>query len=66
MSRAPMTPCKSCTERTAGCHGSCEAYKEYVKINEEYKQSIKEYKATDSLLYSYYIENSRKIKKKMR
>lgn len=33
----PIAPCKDCKDRYVGCHGECERYLWYLKLNEEYK-----------------------------
>lgn len=51
--------CKDCTERTVGCHGSCEKYLRArakqdlinlcrFKVEDRYPQHFKFYKKTDS------------------
>lgn len=29
------TPCKNCTERKLGCHGTCESYTEWKKVQDD-------------------------------
>ncbi len=38
--KKPYPPCKGCTERVVGCHGSCEKYKTYQMDSQNYKQSV--------------------------
>lgn len=33
--------CKNCEERTMGCHGKCEKYKEFQRENEKIKENRK-------------------------
>lgn len=37
------SPCKGCTKRTIGCHGTCEGYKDFVVKNEELKETKRLY-----------------------
>lgn len=44
-----VSPCKGCETRSAGCHGSCEAYKNWKSERDEIKaaqtkQSTAEYR----------------------
>lgn len=34
-------PCKDCTERVLGCHGTCEKYRGYRKELEDQKEKIR-------------------------
>ena len=34
-------PCHGCKERSAGCHGWCEAYREFQRKNDEVKRRIR-------------------------
>ena len=33
----PKSPCYKCEERSLGCHGSCEIYKNWIAENEDKK-----------------------------
>ena len=33
----PRSPCYKCEERSPGCHGSCEIYKNWIAENEDKK-----------------------------
>lgn len=37
ITRNIKSPCMTCTERTAGCHGKCEGYKNYKTLLETEK-----------------------------
>ena len=37
-------PCRGCEDRVAGCHATCERFKEYEKIHAEEKTKIYEEK----------------------
>lgn len=45
-------PCMTCTERTAGCHGKCEGYKNYKKHLEDEKS-----KAYSTFVNSIKVED---------
>lgn len=34
-----LCPCKGCNKRDAECHGSCQAYLEWVEKTREYKEA---------------------------
>ena len=38
--RDTITPCKDCTERDLGCHGTCERYSEWKVKHQEVKDTI--------------------------
>lgn len=42
----PQPPCKDCTNRTMGCHSTCELFKDYeaakIRYNEERNKDFKE------------------------
>ena len=37
-----MCPCKGCTERHTACHGSCEAYKNWLDMYHAEKKHLEE------------------------
>ena len=37
-------PCKDCDNHTEDCHGKCQAYKDFVRENEEQKEKIRKAK----------------------
>lgn len=42
---SPIAPCKGCSEREIGCHGSCEKYSEYRDVvNDIRKKQLEEQK----------------------
>ena len=43
-----VNPCKDCTQRSATCHGTCQAYKKWAKENQERNQRIRTLKAYDA------------------
>ncbi len=40
--KKPYPPCKGCTERVVGCHGSCEIYQRFLTESKLYKKSVYE------------------------
>ena len=55
-------PCKDCTERSATCHGTCEAYKEFRQYRDEYNKT----KAAASEAVAYFRESASKQAQKAR
>lgn len=62
MSHKP--PCKDCKDRSVGCHGTCEKYKEYRSNLDDRKETIKKNRSTDALIASYVRKASIKQFKK--
>lgn len=48
--KRPEAPCQFCCAREVGCHSTCEPYKEYVKAQKEYRESISAQKAEENKL----------------
>lgn len=46
-----LAPCKGCEERKVGCHGSCERYAEFVRLNELRKKGKMEVLETEYALF---------------
>ena len=42
--KRPLPPCIDCDKRSEGCHGRCEGYQEYKRLNEAYKSEYAEVK----------------------
>lgn len=60
-------PCYNCERRSAGCHSSCESYKEYRDKMTEKNDAIRKKKAEEELLTDTRIrsiEKATKIKPK--
>ena len=38
--RKPQSPCLDCADREPGCHGECEAFREYSEQQVRYKDNI--------------------------
>jgi hypothetical protein len=55
-------PCKDCTERSATCHGTCEAYKAFRQYRDEYNKT----KAAASEAVAYFRESASKQAQKAR
>lgn len=49
-------PCKGCTERHMGCHGSCE---KYIAKNKEHQKKLAEAKKANDII-RYKNEHARK------
>lgn len=45
--RKPDSPCKGCTDRFLGCHGTCEDYAAWSKEEKEIGDKIKEERHTE-------------------
>ena len=56
-----MNPCRNCESRTVGCHGKCEAYKEFRSELTEAKQT---YSRNNAIIYlnQQYRDKIQKIK----
>lgn len=47
-------PCCGCTERTVGCHGSCECYQQFAAQRQSEREARSKYlKETDALVDIY-------------
>lgn len=40
INNAIACPCHHCQERSTGCHGHCEAYRDYEQRNADYRDHI--------------------------
>ena len=59
-------PCKGCTDRFAGCHASCERYKEWQTLHSNELDAEKKARIGDRTANSYAINMIRKIQKEQR
>jgi len=65
----PKAPCGDCTERTVGCHGTCEKYAEFQsewrKIRREFKKKVYDEKMTQDYVIDsvYRMQDKRKMMK---
>lgn len=37
----PISPCKDCSNRSAGCHSNCEVYMEFFAQRREFLEEVK-------------------------
>ena len=64
-----QAPCKDCTERTVGCHGTCEKYAKYIKdrnkLRHELKKKVYEERDMDNYVIDavYRSQRNRKMMK---
>lgn len=56
-----MKPCLDCKDRTVGCHGNCERYKEYREWLAERNETIISEKKKDQGAVAYSKEKSRRL-----
>lgn len=56
-------PCKDCTDRHAGCHGTCEKYLSWNKIHDEEKAVIRKAKTENNEYRDYIIKSVMKRRK---
>lgn len=57
-------PCKDCSDRHAGCHGTCEKYLSWSKIHGEELGKIRAAKAGYAAYNDYERKVSERIKKR--
>lgn len=67
--KKPASPCYKCERRTPGCHGECEAWKQYEADSQKYRDNLYSNKhrahasiAPFSQMKETYMRNRRKIK----
>lgn len=58
-------PCYQCVNRHAGCHSSCEPYKEYCKACAEERQRIYAKKAEVKMMDDFQFRCVERTKKRM-
>lgn len=56
------SPCKDCTARQIGCHGTCAPYMEFRR----YRDTVKAEQYRQRETAEYFIENARKQAQKRR
>ena len=64
MSRAPTSPCKDCPDRTVGCHGGCEKYKDYRAALDAHKEQRSSAKAGSTAANGYEIARGERMRKR--
>lgn len=52
-----VSPCKDCEFRTAGCHDTCQVYKDYKDRIAELKKKRREIIRQETLLYKTHHRN---------
>lgn len=57
MHRFRNNPCQNCSDRTLGCHGKCEKYKEAKATHEEMKETIRQKVHEEYVKYGRYNPN---------
>lgn len=57
---AGVAPCKNCTERTVGCHSTCERYMEYKIKYSKAKDLLDESRRTDTIHKDYLFKQKTK------
>lgn len=63
--KAPECPCRHCTDRQAGCHSICDAYREWQAKNKEYVKAVKEKRMQEYIMRDYEAKKHRNLKKIM-
>ena len=65
--RKPESPCVDCEMRNPRCHAFCGLYEQYIKLNDEYKETMKSRR--EELDYARKVEWSetrrKQVEKKM-
>ena len=56
----PKPPCIDCDDRSEGCHARCEGYKEFRKMMDEHKETLREIKGKKYNLDSYYVAKKKR------
>lgn len=51
-------PCKDCTDRKVGCHGSCDAYQEFNKFCEDQREKRRKKAIEDEDIF-YLVKHHR-------
>lgn len=68
LNRLGIAPCKNCTERHVGCHGSCERYISALEIAREKQREIwkerDKSRLADEVLIHGFKERKHKYKKR--
>lgn len=64
MSKEP--PCKGCTDRSAGCHGKCEAYLSWHEQHVAKQREIRSKIEAENITNAFYIESGIRIRKEKR
>lgn len=54
--KKPISPCLNCNNRHSGCHSECNIYKDFVKLNIEFKQTLN-IVAQNNNIYIDYMRN---------
>lgn len=57
----PNSPCKSCEKRTIGCHSSCEDYKKYSELNDQYRILVQSERNKINAIDKYEKEKSGRL-----
>lgn len=48
-------PCRDCTDRHTGCHGTCDRYREYAKAKSEEREKYWRARLSEQEVESYVI-----------
>lgn len=56
--------CINCTDRSAGCHSTCEFYMEAKRLNDERNEMIRKAKLSGRLQRDYILEHQEKQRRK--
>lgn len=54
MSVNNTAPCLNCPRRAAGCHATCEDYKQWKGQNDEFHKLVAAKREKDGVVYGYY------------
>ena len=63
MDYAYSFPCKDCTDRFVGCHGSCQKYKDAKAEHERKRAVIKKAKDEEERFVTFKVETIRATRK---
>lgn len=59
------SPCKTCTDRTAECHGSCERYKSWKGEYEKWKAEKHKYDVEEYIMRDYTKQKTKSLRRIM-
>ena len=59
-------PCRECTDRHAGCHGTCKAYLDWHEQHIQKQREIRSKIEAENMTNAFYIESGIRIKKDRR
>lgn len=59
----PTAPCKGCERREIGCHVTCEEYKAYEVIRDEWNKAVYNARHNEAVVDAFRATTAYKVKK---